>query len=318
MSNENEMFAVNEISAVDRVPDENEAADEDEALDENEVADANEVRDGNELNQQSEAIDDDEVPDENTLHRTGSKSQSVESEEDPLAVPTILCEKSYTTVDSAEPLRPRANPSEAPISVPDLDMTDGGPESDTNQPGPIRRRPGALPKSAKSTSQQKTKSGDRGTRRGSAITVREENDNPARAAVQSYEKCGLAITHLQTAYEPQHFRPLTINLGRTSKEKGKISRKEVTQLRNRRDSMLKEHWPLGNDAAAREKEVNLAKRLCGSHADHDSRPGVVEAVRKFSQRSRSARDEARLYDFLKYSVLIVSKQRDEDEVSGAL
>ena len=153
-------------------------------------------------------------------------------------------------------------------------------------------------------------------RRDKPLPEIEAPENYACTAVQSYVDCGLDVTGLRPAYETQNFDPLAVYIGPGAPQKGKITKRVVEKLRKSRDEMLEKYWPKAGDENDDEKEAVLMRRLCDSCSMRKSKQGILEAMKDFCERSRVARDEARLYEFLKYSILIITKQLDQAQVSS--
>ena len=138
---------------------------------------------------------------------------------------------------------------------------------------------------------------------------------------QSYLDCGLDHTMLRFTPLQLIFNPMSVCTRSNRVKNAKLTPRGVEKLREKKDKILNEHWLRkldsnmdGNDPVADRRMVDLIRKLCGSLTNDAEKPGVVPAVNKFSKRSIIARDETRLNDFLKYSVLIVAKQSSEDEV----
>lgn len=138
---------------------------------------------------------------------------------------------------------------------------------------------------------------------------------PLDAAIRaSYSRFGLDDRQLIISYTPLPLNPLALFMGSTAKTRSVLTNSSVANLVRLRDELI-DHVPVAGDPHADRRNIELVRHLCKSSVEPVRPTSLVEVVKKLRLRSNVTADELNLTNFLNYSVMIVTKQYDEAQVS---
>jgi hypothetical protein len=129
--------------------------------------------------------------------------------------------------------------------------------------------------------------------------------------IQSYRDCGLEPKVLFSAVKAP-YDPTSITIASRWRD-AKLTPQTMKRLRTRRDNLLK-HWVTADNTDpvcnTETWDIDLIQKLCDSHTSHTEGPGVLSAMRQFCRQGNTTHDQMRLFDFWKWSVLVVAHQED--------
>ena len=210
---------------------------------------------------------------------------------------------------------------EVPVSPPARSPANYTPRSADEQSSPVkttRRSAGRKVQTQKSANPDTTSVSTNQSGQRKPPQHPDSNEEMKQEIVQSYQHNGLKLNiHFAATKEP--YDPMSITIAGRWRE-AKLTEQTMQKLRAGRDKVLRTHWVTADNADAvcsiEKRDTDLIRKLCNSPTSHTKGPGLSSAMHKFCTEGNTTHDQMRLFDFFKWSVLIVGRQEDVGDEVG--